>query len=90
MDVGDNDEALSLPQWSMGSCHGPPYGWTYFSNEVVFDKCCLRPGKYTLICRNVRSKYGWVNTTFTINGKRYCDDFVGFKAMRTVFIEGSV
>ena len=23
-----------------------------------------------------------------IGGKRYCDDFVGYKAMRTVYVEG--
>ena len=91
MNVGVYDEynALFLPEWTLGSCYGPPDGWTYVSNEVYYDRCCLPPGKYTLICKNTKSKYGWGNSIFKINGKQYCDDFVGMKAMRTVFIEGN-
>ena len=91
MNVGDNkgDSGLFSPEWRMGSCYGPKHGWTYSSNETHFDRCCLTPGTYTLICKNTKSKYGWGNTDFKINGKRYCDDFVGFKAMRTITIQGN-
>ena len=37
---------------------------------------------------NTKSTYGWGNVTFEINGKRYCDDFVGYKAMRKISVEG--
>lgn len=78
------------PEWRMGSCYGPKLGGfsEYVPTEVHIDKCCLPPGKYTLNCKNTKSKYGWGNYIFTINGKRYCDDFVGFKAMRIVLIDG--
>ena len=100
MNVSDNNDYNSLfsPEWRMGSCYGPKQYLfdsyhnlisKYDSNEVHYDKCCLPPGTYTLICKNTKSKYGWGNSKFEINGKRYCDDFVGFKAMRKVLIEGN-
>ena len=90
MNVSDNivDNAFSVPEWRMGSCYGPKLGWTYSFNETHYDRCCLTAGTYTLICKNTNSKYGWGNANFTIGGKRYCDDFVGFKAMRTITIQG--
>ena len=90
MKLGDNkeDNGLFSPEWRIGSCHGPKFRWTYSSNETHYDRCCLTPGTYTLICTNSKSKYGWGNAAFKIDGKRYCDDFVGFKAMRTVSIQG--
>ena len=89
MKMGDNkdDHALFSPEWRMGSCFGPRT--TYSSNVSYYDKCCLTPGKYTLICTNSKSKYGWGNADFKIDGRRYCDDFVGFKAMRTITIQGN-
>ena len=86
--VGDNKEnhAFFSPEWRMGSCFGPRT--TYTSGRTYYDRCCLTPGTYTLTCKNTKSKYGWGNSNFTIGGKRYCDDFVGFKAMRTVSIPG--
>ena len=95
MNVSDNNEdnGIFSPEWRMESCYGPKNPDylipKYDSNEVHYDKCCLPPGAYTLICKNSKSKYGWGNSNFEINGKRYCDDFVGFKAMRKVFIEGN-
>ena len=100
MNVSDNNgsNALFSPEWRMGSCYGPKQFLSdinndlipkYGSNQLHYDKCCLPPGTYTLICKNSESKYGWGNSKFEINGKRYCDDFVGFKAMRKVLIEGN-
>ena len=96
--VNENEKGLFSPEWTLGSCYGPkledeknpfnpgiiPYG----ENELHYDRCCLLPGRHTLTCSNEKSELGWRNVTFEINGKRYCDDFVGFKAMRTIFIEG--
>ena len=91
MKLGDNkkDDDLFSPEWRMGSCYGPKLGWTYSSNEIHYDSCCLPSGTYTLICKNTRSKYGWGDADFRIDGKRYCDDFFGFKAMRTITIQGN-
>ena len=94
MNVSGSNECNTLfsPEWRIGSCFGP--GNIEFSipkyqpNELHFIRCCLPPGTYTLICKNTKSKYGWGSSKFTINGKRFCDDFVGFKALRTVLIEG--
>ena len=91
MNVGDNkgDSGLFSPEWRMGSCYGPKHGWTYSSNETHFDRCCLTPGTYTLICKNTKSKYGWGNAYLEIDKKRYCDDFIGLKALRKVSIQGT-
>ena len=88
MKIGDNkdDNALFSPEWRMESCFGPKT--TYLSNTTYYDRCCLPSGTYTLICKNTKSKYGWGNADFEIDGKRYCDDFIGFKAMRKVCIQG--
>ena len=90
MNLGDNKENNDLfsPEWRIGSCYGPKSGWTYSSNETHYDYCCLTPGTYILICKNTKSKYGWGNVDFEIDGKRYCDDFIGLKAMRTISIQG--
>ena len=87
MKVGDNKEfnASFSPEWRLGSCFGPKT--TYSSNVNYYDRCCVTPGTYTLICKNTKSKSGWGNADFKIDGKRYCDDFVGFKAMRTITIQ---
>ena len=86
--MNENDAVHFDREWSMGSCHGPKLGRKYSSNESWYDRCCLPEGQYTLTCSNTKSKYGWGNVAFEINGKRYCDDFVGFKAMRTISIKG--
>ena len=80
-----NDAELFDTKWSLGSCYGPKFGWKW---AHFYDRCCLPEGQYTLTCRNTKSKYGWGNVAIEINGKRYCDDFVGFKAMRIISIEG--
>ena len=89
MEIGNNkeDNALFSPEWRMESCFG---SWTtYLYNVTCYDRCCLTSGKHLLICKNTKSKYGQGNAIFKINGKRYCDDFLGFKAMRTVYIPGN-
>lgn len=90
MKIGDNKNETDLfsRQWTLGSCHGPKHGWKYLSNETHHDRCCLTEHQLTLICINEKSKYGWGNVTFEIDGKRYCDDFIGFKALRTISVKG--
>ena len=74
------------PEWTLGPCN--VRGWVGNENHIHFYRCCLLPGHYTLTCMNKKSEFGWGNLTFEIDGKRYCDDFVGFKAMRTILFEG--
>ena len=85
-----NNDTISARQWTLGSCSGPKYDMESFSSMTIYyyDRCCLLPGKYTLTCSNIQHTYGWGNVTFTIDGKQYCDDFVGFEAMRTVTVKG--
>ena len=85
----ENGTDYYSPEWTLGSCYGPKLTISYDENELYYDICCLLPGRYTLTCINKKSEFGWGNTKFEINGKRYCDDFVGFKAMRTIIVEGN-
>ena len=81
----ENDTDYFAPEWTLGSdCKGR----IAYENSIYFHRCCLQPGQHTLTCINKKSEFGWGNVTFEINGKRYCDDFVGFKAMRTISFEG--
>ena len=86
--MNENDSVHFDREWTLGSCYGPKLELKYSSNEIWYDRCCLPEGQYTLTCRNTKSKYGWGNAKFIVDGKRYCDDFVGFKAMRTISIKG--
>ena len=88
--IGQNNEKEFAQQWTMDSCYGPKLGFGYSTNSIIYDRCCLPPGQYTLSCIDLKSKVGWGNVTFQIDGKRYCDDFFGYKAMRTVFITGTM
>ena len=90
--VGQNNENGTdyfSPEWTLGSCSGPKWTISYDENEYYYDRCCLLPGRHSLTCINKKSEFGWGNIKFEINGKQYCDDFVGFKAMRTILVEGN-
>ena len=96
VNAGEHDSEHFLRKWQMGSCYGPPDGlekqplFFYNSTDIYIDRCCLLPGNYTLKCKNLKGQYGWGNSSIEIFGQRYCDDFVGFEAMRRVFISGIV
>ena len=51
-------------------------------------RCCVEPGRYTLTCFNTKSPHGWKGGFIAIDGIHYCDDFMGFKAMRRITIDG--
>ena len=95
--VGQNNENGTnyfSPEWTLGSCYGPHVQCGHMSTcyeryPIQSELCCLSPGRHTLTCINRKSQFGWGNFTFEIDGKRYCDDFVGFKAMRTILVEGN-
>ena len=88
----------------MGPCEGPSKEYKRnenytspitistieYTNFVYVERCCLAPGLHTLTCYNEKGPYGWGNGSIEILGQRYCDDFVGFKAMRTVSVLGKI
>ena len=75
-----------LMNWKLGPC----FKSREHTNEKVYNQkgCCIKPGDYTLTCYNTQSPYGWKNGKITINGHDYCDDFIGYKALRRVTIKG--
>ena len=92
----ENETFFSL-EWEMGSCYGPKrfydhahgkYYSKYEANKMYIDKCCLLPGVYTLTCKNSVGPFGWGRGYIEIFGQRYCDDFVGYKAFRKIYIAG--
>ena len=93
--IGDNaNEYHFLRQWKLETCEGPPPEQNYASRTTYYERCCLLPGRYTLTCIDKLKKhsvntYGWGNAYIEIDGQRYCDDFFGFKAMRTVSVIGN-
>ena len=90
MSIGhnENDTHYFSREWRMGPCYGPKRGLKYQWTTIDHDRCCLLPGQCTLTCINKKSIYGWGNIRFEIDGKRYCDDFIGFQTMRKVLVQG--
>ena len=87
--IGDQyqEQHFSL-NWEMDYCYGPQNSVKYQANKIYLDRCCLSPGVYTLICRNVARSFGWGDSFIEILGQRYCDDFVGYKGLRRVIVAG--
>ena len=91
---GEEDRNF-LRKWELGSCFGHP-SQTYDTElnyidsdeSLMVSKCCLKPGLYSLFCHNLVKPFGWGKGYLEIQGRRYCDDFVGFKAMRKVIVSG--
>ena len=82
---GSSEKAAHFNRtWKLGSCHGELNDFDYF------DRCCLTSGQYTLICTNHKSKFGWGNASIEIQGQTYCDDFIGYKGMRTVYVSKGI
>ena len=88
--VEDNDV-----RWSLGGCsntidyHLSESTKTSYFTRVNGFRCCLAPGEHTLICK-ATSQYTWLSGYILIGGRKYCNDFIGFKAFRRVQISGNV
>ena len=83
LNVGDQQQKQQFSlKWKLDSCDGPRNSVKYRYNNTYWDRCCLNPGIYTLICKNDIGSFGWGNSFIEILGQRYCDDFAGYKAMR--------
>ena len=74
-------------KWTLGTCSAS-LQYTNFKTMKEKD-CCLAPGNHTLTCYNRREPHGWKNGFILVNGERYCDDFIGYKAMRKIVIKDS-
>ena len=73
--------------WTLGACSP---SLQYKNGMVKKEKdCCLAPGNHTLACYNRREPHGWKKSFIVINGERYCDDFIGYNAMRRIVIRDS-
>ena len=73
-----------LLKWSLGACSNSK---EYTNDkEFVEEGCYLSPGKHTLNRYNIKQPYGWKKGFIVINGHRFCDDFMGYKALRHIFI----
>ena len=92
MSIRNHDSSHFSLDWELGSCYGPKslekgtimdYGY-----ESYFDRCCLPSGRHVLICHNRLGPFGWGESSIEILGHRYCNDFVGYKALRKLELSG--
>ena len=58
---------------------------TYNKSNYI-ERCCLAHGNYTLACKNKEKPDGWYGGYLEIQGRVYCDDFVGYKGLRELTI----
>ena len=74
-----------LKKWTFGPCSNA-HKYEDFTQYV--ERCCLLKGQYTLTCINTGRPEGWKRGFIEIQGHRYCDDFMSFKEMHQIDIEG--
>ena len=74
-------------QWKLSSCSSKKMTGLS-SGKIHVHRCCLKPGSYALACSNKNGPYGWGSSSITILGRKYCHDFIGFKAIRKIEVFG--
>ena len=57
--------------------------------NLYTQRCCLKPGQYTLTCVNRRNPVGWGEGYLDIQGHRYCNDFMSYRIMQKITIKGT-
>ena len=72
-------------KWTFGTCSSARI-YNDFTDYI--ERCCVAPGKHSLTCLNTENPEGWKGGYLEIQGRRHCDDFMSFKAMRKIWIEG--
>ena len=75
-------------EWRLGTCNN--IGIEYENYKEYIQRCCLKPGEYTLTCMNKQSPNGWGPGYIEIQGQRYCDDFMSFKLMQKISIRSKI
>ena len=75
-----------LVSWNIGSCSNTTYIYNVDAgSEVNVDRCCIKKGDYILSCKS-NNQHSWKQGYLEIQGRRYCNDFVGYRALRRVKI----
>ena len=75
-----------LVGWELGPCSNST---NYEDFKMYVEKCCISPGNYTLRCYADKQPDGWKGGCIEFLGRRYCDDFIGFKSMHRVQIKSN-
>ena len=79
-------------RWKLGTCaslNSIASGATYQYPAIYTERCCLAPGRHTLVCYNYPPSRGWKNAYILINGHRYCDDFISYKSFQKIYVKGT-
>ena len=74
-------------EWQLGTCNSTGIQYEGYSNYV--HRCCLAQGQYTLTCINKSRPAGWDEDFIEIQGHRYCNDFMSYRMMQKIKIEGT-
>ena len=81
----DNDIVVPI-HWEFGPCYG---NFNYRERTEYTQRCCVKKAKHELTCYNTRFPDGWYEHRIEIQGHQYCDDFIGYKLIRDVQINGN-
>ena len=72
--------------WRIGHCNSGKYqhflGGSLYINTY---RCCLTPGKHILTCK-AGGQFHWRQGYVLLQGRKYCQDFIGFTALRRITI----
>ena len=80
----------SSVRWDLGTCtslnseFGSTFNYDYDFPALYTERCCLRPGRYTLACYNNPPARGWNNAYIIVDGHRYCDNFIGYRSLQKI------
>ena len=74
-----------LVKWEFGPCSSAQ---KYANYMKYTERCCVLEGYQTLTCYNTEKPQGWKNGYLEIQGRRYCDDFMSYKAMQRILVKG--
>ena len=66
--------------WNFGNCLST---LEYSGIGTYSEKCCLPRGSHIMSCLSYKSS-GWAGNFISFLGHRFCDDHVGYKAMRKI------
>ena len=71
--------------WRIGHCNSGMYADSLRGPFINTYRCCLTPGKHVLTCE-ARGQFHWRQGYVLLQGRKYCQDFIGFKALRRITI----
>ena len=85
----------STVRWQLGPCSSlnSIYEDTiaeYHFPALYTERCCLNPGRHTLLCHSKPAAQGWKDEYILIDGHRYCDNFIGYESFQKIFVTGVV